>query len=113
MNWSQRSRVLARYIKFKGAVWTLMGLGVYAAAVRKPDLVDGSSLRLLQRIRDEAHRFAIGYHRKLRGKALITSRLDQIIGIGEIKRTKLLKRFGSVEGLMGASDTALAERFLR
>jgi len=64
---------------------------------------------LVQRIRDEAHRFAIGYHRKLRGKALITSRLDQIIGIGEIKRTKLLKRFGSVEGLMGASDTALAE----
>jgi excinuclease ABC subunit C len=64
---------------------------------------------LVQRIRDEAHRFAIGYHRKLRGKALITSRLDQIIGIGEIKRTKLLKRFGSVEGLVGASDTALAE----
>ena len=64
---------------------------------------------LVQRIRDEAHRFAIGYHRKLRGKALITSRLDQIIGIGEIKRTKLLKRFGSVEELVGASDTALAE----
>jgi len=64
---------------------------------------------LVQRIRDEAHRFAIGYHRKLRGKALITSRLDRIIGIGEIKRTKLLKRFGSVEGLVGASDTALAE----
>jgi excinuclease ABC subunit C len=64
---------------------------------------------LVQRIRDEAHRFAIGYHRKLRGKALITSRLDQIIGIGEIKRAKLLKRFGSVEGLVGASDTALAE----
>ncbi len=43
---TQRSRVLARYIKFKGAVWALMGLAVYAAAVRKPDLVDGSSLRL-------------------------------------------------------------------
>jgi excinuclease ABC subunit C len=64
---------------------------------------------LVQRIRDEAHRFALGYHRKLRGKALITSRLDQIIGIGEITRTRLLKRFGSVEGLAGASDTALAE----
>ncbi len=64
---------------------------------------------LVQRIRDEAHRFAIGYHRKLRGKALITSRLDQIIGIGEIRRTKLLKRFGSLEALVGASDTTLAE----
>jgi excinuclease ABC subunit C len=64
---------------------------------------------LVQRIRDEAHRFALGYHRKLRGKALITSQLDQIIGIGEIKRTRLLKRFGSVEGLMEASDAALAE----
>lgn len=62
---------------------------------------------LVQRIRDEAHRFAIGYHRKLRGKALLTSQLDQIIGIGEITRTKLLKQFGSVEGLTGASDDAL------
>jgi hypothetical protein len=43
---TQRSRNVARYIKFKGAAWTLMGLGVYAAAIRKPDLVDGSSLRL-------------------------------------------------------------------
>jgi excinuclease ABC subunit C len=64
---------------------------------------------LVQRIRDEAHRFAITYHRKLRGKAFTASKLDRIIGIGEITRTKLLKRFGSVEGLMGASDTALAE----
>jgi hypothetical protein len=43
---TQRSRNVARYIKFKGAVWAIMGLGVYVAAVRKPDLVDGSSLRL-------------------------------------------------------------------
>lgn len=64
---------------------------------------------LVQRIRDEAHRFAITYHRKLRGKAFTASKLDQIIGIGEIKRTRLLKRFGSVAGLAGASDTELAE----
>lgn len=62
---------------------------------------------LVQRIRDEAHRFAITYHRKLRGKAFTASKLDQIIGIGEITRTKLLKEFGSVEGLKGASDAAL------
>ncbi|MGA6827874.1 excinuclease ABC subunit UvrC [Nitrospira sp. NS4] len=64
---------------------------------------------LLQRIRDEAHRFAISYHRKLRGKALIASQLDQIIGIGEMTRTKLLKQFGSVDALAAASDAALAE----
>ena len=62
---------------------------------------------LVQRIRDEAHRFAITYHRKLRGKAFTASKLDRIIGIGEIKRTKLLKEFGSVEALIDASDTAL------
>jgi excinuclease ABC subunit C len=62
---------------------------------------------LVQRIRDEAHRFAITYHRKLRGKAFTASKLDQIIGIGEIKRTKLLKEFGSVEGIAQATDAAL------
>ncbi|MEC4891062.1 MAG: excinuclease ABC subunit UvrC [Nitrospira sp.] len=64
---------------------------------------------LVQRIRDEAHRFALGYHRKLRGKALIASKLDHIIGIGEIRRTTLLKQFGSVDALAAASDSALAE----
>jgi excinuclease ABC subunit C len=64
---------------------------------------------LVQRIRDEAHRFALGYHRKLRGKALLASQLDQIIGIGQITRTKLLKKFGSLERLTSASDEALHE----
>ncbi|HEY6086020.1 MAG TPA: excinuclease ABC subunit UvrC, partial [Nitrospira sp.] len=64
---------------------------------------------LLQRIRDEAHRFAITFHRKLRGKALVSSQLDQIIGIGEIRRGKLLRRFGSVEHIAAASDDALRE----
>ena len=62
---------------------------------------------LVQRIRDEAHRFAITYHRKLRGKAFTASKLDQIIGIGEITRTKLLKEFRSVEGIAQATDAAL------
>ncbi|NOS78927.1 MAG: excinuclease ABC subunit UvrC [Nitrospira sp.] len=62
---------------------------------------------LVQRIRDEAHRFAITYHRKLRGKAFTASKLDQIIGIGKITRTKLLKEFGSVEGIAEATDAAL------
>jgi excinuclease ABC subunit C len=62
---------------------------------------------LLQRARDEAHRFAVTYHRKLRGKALLTSRLDQIIGIGEIRRNRLLSRFGSLEAIAAASDEEL------
>jgi excinuclease ABC subunit C len=64
---------------------------------------------LLQRIRDEAHRFAITYHRKLRGKALLTSRLDQIIGVGEIRRTRLLREFGSLEKIAKATDEELRE----
>lgn len=62
---------------------------------------------LVQRIRDEAHRFAITYHRKLRGKAFTASKLDRIIGVGEITRTKLLKEFGSVDGIAQATDAAL------
>lgn len=64
---------------------------------------------LLQRIRDEAHRFAITFHRKLRGKTLVSSQLDQIIGIGSITRTKLLKQFGSLANLTEASEEALRE----
>ncbi|MCC6141561.1 MAG: excinuclease ABC subunit UvrC [Nitrospira sp.] len=62
---------------------------------------------LVQRIRDEAHRFAIGYHRKLRGKAFTASKLDEIIGIGEIRRTKLLKEFGSLTAITQATDEKL------
>ncbi|MDK2742765.1 MAG: excinuclease ABC subunit UvrC [Nitrospira sp. BO4] len=64
---------------------------------------------LLQRIRDEAHRFAVTFHRKLRGKSLVSSKLDQVIGIGEIRRTQLLSRFGSLDQLASASDEALRE----
>jgi len=64
---------------------------------------------LLQRIRDEAHRFAITYHRKLRGKALLSSALDQIIGVGEIRRNKLLRTFGSLDNIAQATDEQLRE----
>jgi excinuclease ABC subunit C len=62
-----------------------------------------ASLKLLQRIRDEAHRFAIEYHRKLRKKRTIKSELDQIPGIGPTRRNILLERFGSVERVKQAS----------
>lgn len=56
-----------------------------------------SGLRLLQRVRDEAHRFAVTYHRKLRNKRTIISELEEIKGIGKITAKKLIKEFGSVE----------------
>lgn len=60
---------------------------------------DSPALKLLQSIRDEAHRFAVGYHRKLRGKRVARSELDGIPGIGEKKKQALLRYFGSVEKL--------------
>ncbi len=62
---------------------------------------------LLQRIRDEAHRFAVTYHRKLRAKATVGSRLDQIIGVGELRRNRLLRQFGSLERIATATDEEL------
>ena len=67
------------------------------------------ALHLIQQIRDEAHRFAVTFHRKLRGKTVVTSQLDQIIGIGSITRTKLLKQFGSLANVAEASEEALRE----
>jgi excinuclease ABC subunit C len=61
---------------------------------------------LLERLRDEAHRFAITYHRRERGR--ITSRLDSIPGVGAVKRKALLRRFGSVAGVSAASVEELA-----
>jgi excinuclease ABC subunit C len=65
-------------------------------------------LRLLQRLRDEAHRFAIGYHRTLRSRAATESRLDSIPGLGATRRKALLRQFGSVAGVAAASPEELA-----
>jgi excinuclease ABC subunit C len=65
-------------------------------------------LHLIQQIRDEAHRFAITFHRTRRNAARLTSELDQIPGIGEKTRTKLLKHFGSSELVRAASEDALS-----
>ncbi|MFQ5881206.1 MAG: excinuclease ABC subunit UvrC [Candidatus Methylomirabilales bacterium] len=67
-------------------------------------LPEGSRARyLLQQIRDEAHRFAITYHRKLRGKQSLTSILDEIPGVGEKRRQALLRHFGSLKEIQQAS----------
>jgi excinuclease ABC subunit C len=70
---------------------------------------DDPGLRLLQEIRDEAHRFAVTRHRKRRTSRLLRGRLDDLAGIGPKRRQALLRRFGSVEGVRGASEEALAE----
>ena len=67
------------------------------------------SLQLLQRVRDEAHRFAITFHKKLRSKQSIRSRLDEIPGIGPKTKKLLLQHFGSVQKIKEAGETAVAE----
>lgn len=66
------------------------------------------ALYLLQRLRDEAHRFALAYHRNLRGKARLKSLLDEVEGIGEVRRRALLKAFGSLAEIEKASPGELA-----
>jgi len=63
---------------------------------------------LLQRVRDEAHRFAITYHRAKRGKAMTVSALDAVPGLGPARRAALLKKFGSVKALTAASAEEIA-----
>ncbi len=67
------------------------------------------ALYLVQRIRDEAHRFAITYHRDVRGKRALRSELDDIAGIGPGRKKALLKRFGSVRKIREASVEEVAE----
>lgn len=66
-------------------------------------------LYLLQRIRDEAHRFAITFHRQKRGKAMTVSALDAVPGLGASKRKALLAHFGSVKGVKAATVEELAQ----
>ena len=74
------------------------------ALVRYPE-----AMRLLQRVRDEAHRFAITYHRNLRQKRLRESVLDDVPGVGPKRKHKLLRKFGSLKAIESASEEELAE----
>jgi excinuclease ABC subunit C len=64
---------------------------------------------LLKSIRDEAHRFAIGYHKKLREKGLLQSPLETISGIGKKRRLELLRVFGSIEDIRNATIDEIAQ----
>ncbi|NOT35200.1 MAG: excinuclease ABC subunit UvrC, partial [Candidatus Eisenbacteria bacterium] len=66
------------------------------------------SLRMLQQLRDEAHRFGLTYHRMLRARSRLTGALDRIPGVGPARRAALLKAFGSVAALRGADADAIA-----
>ena len=66
------------------------------------------AMYLVQRIRDEAHRFAITYHRNIRGRTGLRSALDEVEGIGPKRKRELLRRFGSVRGIRGATLEELA-----
>jgi len=68
-----------------------------------------SGLRLLQQIRDEAHRFAVEYHRKLRSKRILKTELDLVKGVGKKRATELLEAFGSVQGVKFATEEQIAE----
>ena len=68
------------------------------------------ALRMLQALRDEAHRFAITYHRELRNKRIEQSRLDEIPGVGPNRKREILRAFGSVAALRKASADEIAER---
>lgn len=69
---------------------------------------DSALLHLLQRIRDEAHRFAVSYHTKVRSKRVQKSALDDLPGIGPATRKKLIRAFGSVAGIKSATTQEIA-----
>ena len=77
----------------------------HSEPIRLP--LDSEALFLVQRIRDEAHRFAITFHRVVRRKGTFTSVLDGISGLGPVRRRALLRQFGSVESIRNASVEAL------
>jgi excinuclease ABC subunit C len=82
---------------------------VFQPGQSRPLVLDHSTseLQLLQRVRDEAHRFAIAHHRTRRDKAMTTSLLDELPGVGPSRKRALLARFGSPEGVVAASKEEL------
>ena len=83
--------------------------GVYFNNVEIPIDTSGEGFHLVTRIQDEAHRFAIEYHRSLRSKEQVHSVLDDIPGIGETRRKALMRRFRSVENIRDASVEKLSQ----
>ena len=83
--------------------------GLYFDNIEIPIDTNSEGFRLITRIQDEAHRFAIEYHRSLRSKEQVHSVLDDIPGIGERRRKALMRRYRSIEGIRDATVEELAE----
>lgn len=84
---------------------------IYIPNSSRPIIIpkNNKALHLLQQVRDESHRFAITYHRKLRSKDISASSLDNIVGIGKKRKVALLKEFGSIDNIKKASVDQLAK----
>ncbi|WP_405267756.1 excinuclease ABC subunit UvrC [Methanobrevibacter sp.] len=84
---------------------------IYVPNSKRPIIIpkNNKALHLLQQVRDESHRFAITYHRKLRSKDISASSLDDIAGIGKKRKVNLLKEFGTIENIKKASIDELAK----
>ena len=83
--------------------------GLYFNNIEIPIDTNSEGFRLITRIQDEAHRFAIEYHRSLRSKEQVHSVLDDVPGIGERRRKALMRRYRSIEGIRDATVEDLAE----
>ena len=84
---------------------------IYIPNSKRPIIIpkNNNALHLLQQVRDESHRFAITYHRKLRSKNISASSLDDIQGIGKKRKISLLKAFGSIDNIKNASVEQLTK----
>jgi excinuclease ABC subunit C len=88
---------------------------LFAPGVARPIIIekDSPTLFLVQRVRDEAHRFAITHHRARRSRSALRSRLDVVPGLGPVRKRTLLRRFGSIDGIRAATVEALSEEVPR
>ena len=83
--------------------------GLYYNNTEIPIDRSGEAFKLITRVQDEAHRFAIEYHRSLRGKAQTASALEEIPGIGPARKKALMREFGSIEEIAAADQERLAQ----
>jgi hypothetical protein len=112
-NWRRAEDALNRPARHPGVDWRSAGRDLPPTRICHAPRLE--ALYLVQRIRDEAHRFAITFHRQVRAKSSIQSALDTIAGVGPKRKKALLKKFGSVKAIREASveDVASTVGFTR
>ncbi len=112
----QVAAAAGRWPSSASTTWPCVGLAkrleeVWLPGTEHPVILPRTSegLYLLQRVRDEAHRFAITFHRQRRSKTMTASALDWVPGLGETRRKALLRHFGSLKRVRAASAAEIAE----